>query len=98
MIYEATHTSGNQLLSIAIDDISFTDQCLYDGLGVQGTVPPPTVPPATGCSEGFLKCDNGICYLATQQCDFTDSCNDGDEAHFDPSTDEQSCGKKIIYL
>nr|XP_039270832.1 MAM and LDL-receptor class A domain-containing protein 1-like [Styela clava] len=83
VIFEAIHTSGGYTPSIAIDDISFSDQCLFDISGSHGTVPPP-VTQSPICSAGLYPCDNGNCYSSAQRCDFTDTCGD--------NTDEKLCG------
>uniref|UniRef100_A0A8C8RM21 MAM and LDL receptor class A domain containing 1 n=1 Tax=Pelusios castaneus TaxID=367368 RepID=A0A8C8RM21_9SAUR len=72
---------------IALDDITFTKECLRspDFLSAEPTAPPPT----GSCSHGYWECQNGKCYRPEQSCDFVDDCGD--------NTDENECGTSCTF-
>ncbi|CAM4599204.1 unnamed protein product [Lepidochelys kempii] len=71
---------------IALDDITFTKECLPSpDLSAE-----PTAPPSTGsCSDGYWECQNGKCYRPEQSCNFVDDCGD--------NTDENECGTSCTF-
>ncbi|XP_072014818.1 MAM and LDL-receptor class A domain-containing protein 1-like [Amphiura filiformis] len=70
---------------IAIDDVSFTPQCVASGATLP-VVPTdtPTLPPTQAPPCGGFLCNNGECLPASVRCDGTPDCSD--------TSDEINCG------
>ncbi|XP_077978862.1 MAM and LDL-receptor class A domain-containing protein 1-like [Glandiceps talaboti] len=81
VIIEAVRGKG-QYGEVAIDDISFTPDCMeYTSDLPVGSTHAPT-PPYNPCGAGYWTCQDGECIDESYYCDWNVHCNDGsDEAY-----------------
>lgn len=75
-------SNANQDGIIAIDDISFSKECIRSNEDMQVTY---TTARPPFCGFNGFRCSNGRCINNTQLCDFNKDCPDGE--------DEANCGK-----
>ncbi|KAK1172074.1 MAM and LDL-receptor class A domain-containing protein 2-like isoform X2 [Acipenser oxyrinchus oxyrinchus] len=90
IVLEYTYGSGNGGQA-AVDDISFSDQCVHDN---ENSILPPSPPPTAGPSTTPSPCqvdqffcsksESGYCIPASSKCDYSVECPMGE--------DEENCG------
>jgi hypothetical protein len=84
LVIEGTSIKKTANGEIALDDITFTPNCLLDNSPFPSITPVPTTTTVPRCGLGNFECKSGQCISNSKVCNFKPDCSDG--------SDETECG------